>query len=86
MTSTSDKDDSPRHTGDTEETMNLENKHTSVKSGTSNLSYGSDTEHSIYDQLGQLDVDELDNLISLADNMAIKLAFETAGKLKNAKT
>jgi len=66
--------------------MNLENSQPSIKRGISNLSFESDTEHSFYDQLGQLDVDELDNLISLADNMAIKLAFETAGKLKNAKT
>eukprot|EP00347_Sterkiella_histriomuscorum_P015562 403356560 len=38
------------------------------------------------DQLGQLDVDQLDNILSLADNLAVKLAYRTSMKMKNIKT
>lgn len=35
------------------------------------------------DMLGYLDVDQLDNVLNIADNMAIRLAFETTQKMKN---
>jgi hypothetical protein len=37
------------------------------------------------DQLGYLDINEIDNLVSLADNMAVKLAYDTINKLGNVK-
>ena len=35
------------------------------------------------DMLGYLDVDQLDNVLTLADNMAIKLAYQTTMKMKS---
>ncbi len=34
------------------------------------------------DLLGQLDVDQLDNILNLADNMAVKLALQTTQRMK----
>ncbi|CDW79016.1 UNKNOWN [Stylonychia lemnae] len=38
------------------------------------------------DQLGQLDVDQLDNILTLADNLAIQLAYKTSAKMNNIKS
>jgi hypothetical protein len=35
--------------------------------------------------LGYLDVDQLDNVLNLADNMAIKLAVQTTLKMMDVK-
>ena len=43
----------------------------------------SESELSDYDKLGYLDIDALDNVVSLADNMAIKLAVNTTLKLRD---
>jgi len=37
------------------------------------------------DQLGQLELNELDNIVTFADNIATQLAFDTTKKLKNLK-
>jgi hypothetical protein len=35
------------------------------------------------DMLGTLDIDQIDNILSIADNMAVKLAYQTSEKMKN---
>jgi hypothetical protein len=32
--------------------------------------------------LGYLDIDQIDNILNIADNMAVKLAYQTSQKIK----
>jgi len=39
-----------------------------------------------YDLLGKMEMDNMEDLVSIADNLAIKLAYDTTIKLKNLKS
>lgn len=39
-----------------------------------------------YEKLGYLDVDQLENVLSLADNMAMRLAYKTSFKIRELRT
>ena len=62
-----------------------DNKSDRSTTGTNNVQSDHELQSEI-DLLGTLDFDQLDNVLSIADNMAIKLAYETSLKMKNLKS